>query len=395
MPAIQHDAETNRGQARSHSDSITMAPMSATRKIIHCDCDCFYASIETRDNPALKGLPVAVGGSPQHRGVVATCNYEARKFGVHSAMPMATALRQCPDLIVIFPRMEKYREASRAVHAIFQDYTAIIEPLSLDEAYLDVTNTAAFQGSATLIAQEIRRRVREEVGITISAGIAPNKFVAKIASDWNKPDGQFVVKPEEVDAFVKGLPVKKIYGVGKVTAGRLNGLGIETCGDLRAWSEEALMSHFGSFGTNLHRLCRGIDEREVSTGRTRKSLSVENTYSTDLPSLQACLDCLPELHEQLQTRLRHVEAEYRISKKYMKLRFKDFVSTTVESISSESDLAGYVTLCTTAYTRGNRPVRLLGLGVKLEPVNAHPAGDAFTRDPRSRQLPLRLEVNHD
>ncbi|MDP1932750.1 MAG: DNA polymerase IV [Gammaproteobacteria bacterium] len=369
--------------------------MSAIRKIIHCDCDCFYASIETRDNPELRGLPVAVGGSALHRGVVATCNYEARKYGVHSAMPMATALRQCPNLIVIFPHMDKYREASRAVHAIFENYTALIEPLSLDEAYLDVTNADVFQGSATLIAQEIRRRVREEVGITISAGIAPNKFVAKIASDWNKPDGQFVVKPDEVDAFVKALPVKKIYGVGKVTAGRLNGMGIQTCADLRSYSEEELTSHFGSFGMNLYRLCRGIDEREVSTDRTRKSLSVENTYSTDLPSLETCLDRLPELHEQLLVRLQHVEAEYRITKKYVKLRFRDFVSTTVEAISSESEIAGYMTLCTTAYARGNRPVRLLGLGVKLEPLNAHPAGEAFTHNPRSRQLPLRLEIKQE
>ena len=368
-----------------------MAPMSAPRKIIHADCDCFYAAIETRDNPALVGLPVAVGGSPQQRGVVATCNYEARKFGIHSAMPMATALRQCPHLIVIFPRMDKYREASAAVHAIFQDYTALIEPLSLDEAYLDVTNATACQGSATLIAQEIRLRVREEIGITLSAGIAPNKFIAKVASDWNKPDGQFVVKPHEVDEFVKALPVKKLFGVGKVTAGRLHALGIQTCADLRALSEVDLVAQFGSFGTGLYRLCRGIDEREVSTDRTRKSLSVENTYVTDLPSLEACLERLPELHEQLLQRLRRVEDEYRISKKYMKIKFEDFVTTTVEAISCETDLEGYVALCTEGHARGNRPVRLLGLGVKLEPIGSSSATAAFTNNPRSRQLPLRLE----
>ena len=370
-----------------------MAPMSASRKIIHADCDCFYAAIEARDNPALVGLPVAVGGSPLQRGVVATCNYEARKFGIHSAMPMATALRQCPQLIVIFPRMEKYREASTAVHAIFQDYTALIEPLSLDEAYLDVTHATACHGSATLIAQEIRRRVREEVGITLSAGIAPNKFIAKVASDWNKPDGQFVVKPEEVDAFVRALPVKKLFGVGKVTAGRLHALGIQTCADLRELSEVDLVAQFGSFGTGLYRLCRGIDEREVATDRTRKSLSVENTYVTDLPSLDACLERLPELHEQLLQRLRRVEDEYRISKKYMKIKFEDFVTTTVEAISCETDLQGYIALCTEGHARGNRPVRLLGLGVKLEPIGSSSATAAFTNNPRSRQLPLRLEQN--
>ena len=349
--------------------------MSATRKIIHADCDCFYAAIEARDNPALVGLPVAVGGSPQQRGVVATCNYEARKFGIHSAMPMATALRQCPQLIVIFPRMDKYREASAAVH----------------EAYLDVSQATACHGSATLIAQEIRRRVRDEVGITLSAGIAPNKFIAKVASDWNKPDGQFVVKPHEVDDFVKALPVKKLFGVGKVTAGRLHALGIQTCADLRELSEVDLVAQFGSFGTGLYRLCRGIDEREVSTDRTRKSLSVENTYVTDLLSLEACLEHLPELHEQLLQRLRRVEDEYRISKKYMKLKFEDFVSTTVESISCETDIEGYIALCTEGYSRGNRPVRLLGLGVKLEPIGSASATEAFIKNPLSRQLPLRLE----
>ncbi len=367
------------------------AVMSAPRKIIHCDCDCFYASIETRDNPSLTGLPVAVGGSPEHRGVVATCNYEARKFGIHSAMPMATALRQCPQLIVVYPRMDKYREASRAVHAIFRDYSEIIEPLSLDEAYLDVSNAEACQGSATLIAQEIRQRVRETVGITISAGIAPNKFIAKIASDWNKPDGQYVVLPEQIDEFVRVLPVKKIFGVGKVTAAKLNAMGIMTCGDLRQYDELDLINHFGSFGQNLYRLSRGIDEREVSTDRTRKSLSVENTYTNDLPSLQDCLDRLPELHEQLTQRLRPVESEYRITKKYVKLKFMDFVSTTAEELSVETEIAGYVALCTEAFSRGNRPVRLLGLGVKLAPIGESKTTDAFTNDPRSRQLKLHFE----
>lgn len=365
--------------------------MSASRKIIHCDCDCFYASIETRDNPALKGLPVAVGGSPEHRGVVATCNYEARKFGIHSAMPMATALRHCPQLIVVFPRMDKYREASAAVHAIFRDYTDIIEPLSLDEAYLDVSNAKACQGSATFIAQEIRQRVRETVGITISAGIAPNKFIAKIASDWNKPDGQYLVKPEQIDEFVRALPVKKIFGVGKVTAGKLNAMGIMTCEDLRKYEETELANYFGSFGQNLYRLSRGIDEREVCTDRTRKSLSVENTYTTDLTSLQDCLDRLPELHEQLTQRLRQVKSEYRITKKYVKLKFMDFVSTTAEELSVETEIAGYNALCTEAFSRGNRPVRLLGLGVKLAPLRSIRTTDAFTNDPGSRQLRLLFD----
>ncbi len=358
-----------------------------TRKIIHCDCDCFYASIELRDNPAYAGLPLAVGGSPDQRGVVATCNYEARKFGIHSAMPMATALRHCPHLTVVFPRMEKYREASRHVHRIFSDYTALIEPLSLDEAYLDVTDASACRGSATLIATEIRRRVREEVGITISAGIAPNKFVAKVASDWNKPDGQWVVEPSAVDAFVSALPVKKIFGVGKVTAAKMHGMGISTCQDLRAYSVQALCEQFGSFGERLYSLCRGIDDRPVNPERIRKSLSVENTYAKDLPGLADCLDKLPALHEQLAARLRHVTHDYAVTKKIVKLKFNDFVSTTLETLSDNIDEGEFRSLCSDAFARGNRPVRLIGLGVKLEPL----IKDATAIPARRRQLPLPLE----
>jgi len=322
---------------------------------------------------------------------VATCDYEARKFGIHSAMPMATALRHCPQLIVVYPRMEQYREASRAVQEIFADYTALIEPLSLDEAYLDVSDSTACKGSATLIAQEIRRRVREEVGITISAGIAPNKFIAKVASDWNKPDGQYVVLPDQVDEFVKELAVKKIFGVGKVTAAKMHSLGIQTCGDLRAYSVDELSELFGSFGAKLYRLARGIDERAVNPDRIRKSLSVENTYVQDLPNLQACLDKLPELHEQLETRLQRVQTDYYVSKKYVKLKFNDFVSTTIESMSITTELEGYIALCSDAFVRGNRPVRLLGLGVKLELKQADKADTQQSTHPSKRQLRLRLE----
>ncbi|MGB9110880.1 MAG: DNA polymerase IV, partial [Telluria sp.] len=200
-----------------------------TRKIIHCDCDCFYASVEMRDDPSLRGRPLAVGGRPDQRGVVATCNYEARRFGIHSAMATAQAMKLCPELLLIPPNMEKYRIASTQIMEIYRDYTELVEPLSLDEAYLDVTASPHCKGSATLIAQEIRRRIFETVGITASAGVAPSKFVAKIASDWNKPDGLFLVRPEEVDDFVAALPVKKLHGVGKVTAAKMNGLGVQTC----------------------------------------------------------------------------------------------------------------------------------------------------------------------
>ena len=342
--------------------------MNAIRKIIHCDCDCFYASIETRDNPELADKPVAVGGASDRRGVVATCNYEARKFGVHSAMPTATALRLCPQLVLVRPNMEKYRVASQAMHEIFRRYTTLIEPLSLDEAFLDVSAVQACRGSATLIAQEIRQAVREELRITLSAGIAPNKFIAKIASDWNKPDGQYVVTPDKVDEFVKALPVKKIFGVGKVTAARMNAMGLHTCADLREWSEDSLLENFGKFGNSLYRLCRGIDDREVKTDSQRKSLSVENTYAQDLPTLESCLEQLPVLHQQMQERLQRVLKKYRVNKKYVKIKFLDFVSTTAEHSADNSDLTGYEKLLTEAWHRGERPVRLLGVGVGLSPL---------------------------
>ncbi len=341
--------------------------MSAQRKIIHCDCDCFYASIEMRDNPELRDKPIAVGGSPKRRGVVATCNYEARKYGIHSAMASATARKRCPDLIIIRPDMEKYRYASGQIHDIFKRYTELIEPLSLDEAYLDVSQCVQLDGSATRIAEVIREEVRDSIGITISAGIAPNKFLAKIASDWNKPDGQFVITPGEVDRFVIELPVKKLHGVGKVTAGRMQKLGINTCGDLQQMDEDALNSHFGSFGERLFQLCRGIDERPVKTERIRKSVSVENTYAKDLPDLDHCLAELPRLYEQLHKRLSRLENQYAIHKQFVKIKFLDFVTTTVEMVSETTDMENYRQLCSEGFSREEKPVRLLGLGVRVLP----------------------------
>jgi DNA polymerase-4 len=341
-----------------------VAPLS--RKIIHCDCDCFYASVEMRDDPSLRGLPVAVGGRPDQRGVVAACNYEARAFGVHSAMATAQALRRCPDLVVLPPAMEKYRVASRQILAIYRDYTELVEPLSLDEAYLDVSEASHFGGSATLMAQDIRTRIAGTVGITASAGVAPNKFVAKIASDWNKPDGQFVVRPHEVDAFVAALPVKKLFGVGKVTAARLNRLGVETCADLRSWSAIELQRQFGKFGERLFDLCRGIDEREVCATRERKSISVEETYTVDLPDLRACLQQLPDLLDKLDQRIKRAGAERATHKLFVKIRFADFRQTTAECVAPWPDNLRFEQLLEAAFRRGAMPVRLLGAGVRLE-----------------------------
>ena len=251
-----------------------------SRKIIHVDMDAFYASVEQRDNPQLRGLPVAVGGG--HRGVVAAASYEARKFGVRSAMPSVTAKRRCPDLVFVKPRFDAYRDVSNQIRAIFADYTELIEPLSLDEAYLDVSEDRLGLGSARAIAEDIRRRIREETGLTASAGVSYCKFIAKLASDYRKPDGLTVIRPDQGPDFVASLPVARFHGVGPVTARKMESLGIFTGSDLRAWSLADLEARFGSSGSWYYRICRGIDDREVRPDRPYKSVSAERTFDEDL-----------------------------------------------------------------------------------------------------------------
>lgn len=338
----------------------------STRKIIHCDCDCFYAAVEMRDDPSLVNLPIAIGGKSDRRGVVATCNYKARHFGVHSAMPTGQALKLCPDLVVIPGTMAKYREAALQIRQIFYRYTDKVEPLSLDEAYLDVTDCSECQGSATLIAQQIRAQIATEVGVTASAGVAPNKFLAKVASDLNKPDGQFVITPEEVDDFVQKLEVKRIFGVGKVTNEKLRRMGIITCGDLQQRDLIELVDKFGVFGKRLHDLSYGRDERQVNSNSRRKSLSVEHTYSDDLPDQMACLAKLPDLLLELRSRLRRVDSDYLVTKQFIKMKFNDFTATTVErQMVSGLPVESFEALCQQAWIRGNRPVRLMGIGVRF------------------------------
>ncbi len=335
------------------------------RKIIHLDADCFFAAIEMRDDPSLINLPIAVGGRSERRGVISTCNYVARRFGVHSAMPTSHAKRLCPDLLVLPHRMEAYREASVQMRGIFYEYTELIEPLSLDEAFLDVSDSEFYRGSATLIAQEIRARIHKEIGITISAGIAPNKFLAKIASDWNKPNGQLVIPPAEVAGFVAALPVKKIYGVGKAMATKLAESSIFTCGDLHKFSVFELTQRFGQMGTRLYHLSRGIDERPVTVDRRRKSLSVENTFANDLPGLSQCLNEIPALSQQLAIRLRRVDDDYKVVKLFVKLKFSDFSVTTIERSASAVVHGELQALCTEAYNRKKMSVRLIGVGVRF------------------------------
>lgn len=336
------------------------------RKIVHVDADSFYASVEIRDDPSLRLLPIAIGGKSDRRGVVATCNYNAREFGIRSAMPTAHALRLCPDLVVIPGTMAKYREAAHHIRQIFYRYTDKVEPLSLDEAYLDVTDCEECQGSATLIAQQIREVIAQEVGVTASAGVAPNKFLAKVASDLNKPDGQYVITPKGVDEFVKSLEVKRIFGVGKVTNEKLNRLGIKTCGDLQERPLIELVDKFGTFGKRLHDLSFGIDNRPVNSDSRRKSLSVEHTYSDDLQDQLACENKLSGLLMELRSRLRRVDEDYLVTKQFIKVKFNDFTSTTVErQMSKGLSLESFQRLLEEAWMRGMKPVRLLGLGVRF------------------------------
>jgi DNA polymerase IV len=285
------------GQATERAEGGVLAA-GQLRKIIHIDMDAFYASVEQRDNPALRGKPVAVGGS-EARGVVAAASYEARQFGVRSAMPSVIAKRKCPDLIFVKPRFDIYKAVSLQIREIFAEYTPLIEPLSLDEAYLDVTDNLKGIGSATWIAEEIRARIRAETQLTASAGVSYNKFLAKLASDHNKPDGLFVITPEMGPAFVETLPVRTFHGVGPATARKMEQLGIKTGLDLRTQALDFLQQHFGKAGSYFYWAARAIDDRQVRADRIRKSVGAENTFPADLFTYEAARDQLQDIIEKL------------------------------------------------------------------------------------------------
>lgn len=347
---------------------MSVSMTSIFRKIIHIDMDCFYAAVEERDHPEYRGKPLAVGGSPSRRGVLCTCNYPARKFGLHSAMPTQRALALCPNLILLPVNMEKYREASQVIREIFRQFTDLIEPLSLDEAYLDVTHTPGFDNSATRIAQEIKRQIFAQLALTASAGVGPNKFLAKIASDWRKPDGLMVITPDQVADFVTALPVEKLHGVGKVTAQKLHQIGLKTCQDLQSFTLHQLQDQFGKFGERLYQLCRGIDERPVEPHRIRRSLSVEETFPSDLPDPAAAQAILKKLSQNLVQRLsRFVDRP--IKQQFVKIKFYDFTQTTIECLSQQVNPDIFVNLLEQGFLRGNKPIRLIGLGVRFgEPI---------------------------
>ena len=338
------------------------------RKIIHVDMDSFFVAVEMRDNPNLKDKLVAVGGQPDKRGVIATCNYSARKFSVHSAMSSTRAKEICPELIIISGNMAKYKQTSAEIRAIFKTFTEEIEPLSLDEAYLDVTNSRHCHGSATLIAEEIRRRIFEKTSLTASAGVGPNKLIAKIASDINKPNGICVVTPNKVLPFISELPVNRLYGVGKVTLAKLKKVGVNSCKDLQQVDLDFLSDHFGKFGKSLYHYCRGIDDRPVNPNRIRKSVSVEQTYESDISDPKLLEQHVASLIIELRKRMAPVMKEQIIKSVFVKLKFRDFKQTTAEAQAEEITLESVNQLLTKAYGRAKKPVRLIGVGVGLKEV---------------------------
>ncbi|MBP6425555.1 MAG: DNA polymerase IV [Flavobacterium sp.] len=302
-----------------------MLEINSNRKIIHIDMDAFYASVEQMDYPELRGKPIAVGGS-ENRGVVAAASYEARKFGVRSAISGVLAKKNCPELIFVKPRFDRYKEISKKIHKIFHDYTDLVEPLSLDEAYLDVTHNKKGNPSATLLAQEIRMRILNEVGLTASAGISVNKFVAKIASDYNKPNGQKTVNPEEVISFLEELPIRKFYGVGKVTTEKMYQLGIFTGLELKSKSLDFLSTHFGKSGVFYYHVVRGIHNSEVKPDRITKSVAAEHTFDTNLSSEIFMLEQLDNIATNLERRLKKQNIAGKTVT--LKIKYSDFSQQT-------------------------------------------------------------------
>ncbi len=342
-----------------------------TRKIIHIDMDAFYASVEQRDDPALRGRPVVVGGSPEGRGVVAAASYEARRFGIRSATPAARARRLCPQAVFLRPRFDHYRALSRHLHAVFADYATAIEPLSLDEAYLEVTGSGRCQGSATRMAEAIRARIRAETGLTASAGVSYNKLLAKLASDERKPDGLYVVPPGDGPAYVAAQPIRRLHGVGPATAARMERLGITKVGDLLDWDLADLHRSFGNRAGTLHDAARGIDHRPVRPRRERKSIGAERTFGEDLRDTAELRHRLAPLVARVAERLQAADLVARTVT--LKLRYADFAAITRQAsppraVAGVADIEALLPALLAETEAGTRPVRLLGISLSgLQP----------------------------
>jgi DNA polymerase-4 len=340
-------------------------PWENYRRILHCDMDCFYAAVHMRDDPSLVGKPVVVGGNPDGRGVVAAANYEARRYGIHSALPAAQARRLCPDTIFLKPEFKRYRAESEAIFAIYRLFTPIIQPLSLDEAYLDVTDHLGDFDSATAVAHEIRRRVSDERGLTVSVGVAHNKLVAKIASDHDKPDGLTVVKPTQIDDFLAPLPVRRLHGIGPACEKALHDLGVETVAELRRLSLDRLIERFGHWGRTLYDSARGDDRREVHVERIRKSLSTEHTFDEDIDSQTAIDEALDAMAGEVSLGLH--KREISACTITIKARYPDFTTVTrSHTLPAPTADAEKISMVARDLIRstdaGSQSVRLLGVG---------------------------------
>ncbi len=365
--------------------------------ILHVDMDAFYASVEELDDPGLVGQPVVVGGTPDGRGVVAAANYAARRYGIHSAMPAARARRLCPHAVFIRSRMDRYVEVSRELRDIFARYTPLLEPLSLDEAFLDVTSSLRLFGDGQAIARRIKEEIRDELGLVASVGVAPNKFLAKLASDLDKPDGLVVVPTDAIEAFLEPLPVSRLWGVGKVSNRDLAEMGVYTIGDLRRLPEELLVSRFAKSAAHWARLARGIDDRRVVPDRDAKSISHETTFATDIGDAEVLKSWLLELTEQAATRLRR--QGLRGKTVFIKVRYADFHTVTrSESLDAPSNVTRelYVTaarLLQTQLARSPRPVRLLGMGASGITSEELEQGQLFETEDREQQRRIDTVVD--
>jgi len=348
------------------------------RRIVHVDMDAFYASVEQRDDPSLKGKPVAVGGRPNQRGVVAAASYEARAFGVRSAMSMSKAVRLCPSLVIVPPDFSKYRTASNAVFALFREVTPLVEPLSLDEAYLDVTENAWGEPLATTVARRLKSRIHDETRLTASAGVAPNKFLAKIASGWKKPDGLTVISPDRIEPFLQVLPVDALWGVGPVTARKLRARGIERLVDVRTANPQALREAVGSLADWLRQLASGIDDRPVVPHRDAKSSGSENTFAEDLTDLERIRDEVRDMAGHVVAWLARKDILARTIS--IKVRYSDFTTVTRSDTAAPTrqadELVARAVRLLNRTDAGQRPIRLLGVSVH----NFCGAADLILRD---------------
>lgn len=363
---IAGSIKINQSSTQNYNSQDLLVLMPAIRKIVHIDMDAFYASVEQLDHPHFRGKPLIVGGKPGGRGVVAACSYEARRFGIHSAMPCSRAAKLCPSAIFTPPRIGRYKEVSSVVMKVFREYTDLVEPLSLDEAFLDVTTNFKDESSATKIANSIRRQIYRTTHLTASAGISFNKFLAKVASDYNKPDGSTTIDPEQYQAFIKKLTIRKFFGVGKVTEKKMLRLGIKTGADLLKWEKESLIFHFGKAGTFLYDIVRGIDDRPVMPQRNRKSIGNETTLSSDTTDLLEINVILNTLAIKVASILQVKNTGgYTLT---LKIRYSDFETisrsiTLTSPLYSIEEIENQIPRLLRATQAGSRPIRLVGLSI--------------------------------